>query len=314
MIEKRAFMDLTLAMAIVGSSVAAGAHVVAHLPMHFAMTVRFIAACALLTPWCVFREGRLPRLSLKQWLLVFLQALCGGFLFNVLLLEGLKHTDPGSAGIVASTTPACMALFSWLLLKERPSMRTWLGLGLCVAGLVALRAWDLAGGGDGSEKSASLFGMVLVLGAVVSESMFLLLRKTLPEELSSLAASTVVSLAGLAIFMPLGVWQLGEVEVAAITPLTWLVLLYYGLGISAAAYLLWFRGVVRVPGSVAAVFTGVLPVSGLATSAVFLGAPLTLAHVLGCGLVLAAIVSLSGVRLDFAKRFRNIILLKHPGR
>ena len=109
-----------------------------------------------------------------------------------------------------------------------------------------------------------------------------------------------MSLAGLLLFAPLGLWQARDVDLAAISPQSWLVLLYYGLGISAAAYLFWFRGVQQVSGSVAGVFTAVLPLSALGISALVLGTPVTGAHLLGCALVLGAIVLLSGIRLGRA--------------
>lgn len=295
-----AMCDLALAMAIVGSSITVGAHITdgnAGIPVNLALGIRFVFACLILVPICMLREGKLPRLSLKQWSLVGLQALCGVVLFNVLLLEGLAHTDPGSAGIVTSTTPASMALFSWLLLRERPSLRTWAGVLLCVAGVMALQLSVQRG-----DAEASFHGMLLVLGAVCCESLFLLLRKTLPQDISPLGASAVVSLAGMALFMPLALGALPEADIAAVPLLTWGVLVYYGGGVSAAAYLLWFRGVVRVSGSVAGVFTGILPVSALLTSALFLGKPVTVAHMLGCVCVLAAIALLSGVRLRFSLR------------
>ncbi len=285
-----AYRDLSLAMVIVGSSVVAGKHVVLHLPIHFSLGFRFLIACCLLVPLCRVLEGRLPRLSPRDWGVVFLQALCGAYLFNVLLLEGLKHVDAGAAGIVTSTTPACMALFSWLFLRERPARRVLLGIAASVLGL-ALLASPSAGG-----SGASLWGLTLVLGAVVCESLFLLLRKGLRSEISALGAATAVSLAGLVQFAPLALWQWREQDMAAISPATWGVLLYYGVFISALAYLLWFRGVVRVSGSVAAVFTALLPLSALGFAVLFLGEGIGLRHVAGCLCVLAAIGMLSGVK------------------
>lgn len=291
-----ALRDLTLAMIIVGSSVTVGAHLIgstAGIPVNLALGVRFVTACLILTPVCIIREGRLPRLGFRQWGVVFAQALCGVVLFNLLLLAGLCHTDPGSAGIATSTTPACMALCSWLLLGERPEPRIWLGVVLTVAGLMVLQLPALVGQAGGGE---SWLGILYVLGAVGCESLFLLLRKTLPESLTPLGASTVVSMAGMVLFLPIALVELPGADLAAVPLLTWGVLIYYGAGVSAAAYLFWFSGVVRVSGGVAGIFTGVLPLSALATAALFLGRPITITHIAGCVLVLAAIALLSGIR------------------
>ncbi len=291
-----AYRDLTLAMVIVGSSVVAGKYVVEHLPVHFSLGIRFVVACVLLVPLCRKLEGGIPRLPLRDWGVIFIQALCGAYLFNILLLEGLRHMDAGVAGIVTSTTPACMALFSWVFLRERPSRRILAGIALSVAGVLILAISPERGHG------VSLWGLLLVTGAVVCETMFLLLRKGLRSEISALGAATAVSLAGLVQFAPMAVWQWRKVDLAAISLPTWGVLLYYGVFISALAYLFWFRGVVRVSGSVAAVFTSVLPVSALGFSVLFLEEHLGARQLAGCGCVLLAIVLLSGIRSPWTRR------------
>src|SRR6476659_3905236 len=44
-------------------------------------------------------------LTSRDKLLLILQAACGGFLFNVLILYGMKTTSATSAGIISSITP-----------------------------------------------------------------------------------------------------------------------------------------------------------------------------------------------------------------
>ena len=51
-------------------------------------------------------------LSHKDKLLLFFQAACGGFLFNVLILYGMETTSATSAGIISSVTPIMIFIFS----------------------------------------------------------------------------------------------------------------------------------------------------------------------------------------------------------
>jgi drug/metabolite transporter (DMT)-like permease len=55
------------------------------------------------------------------------------------------------------------------------------------------------------------------------------------------------------------------------------------------AYILWFSGVGKVPASTAAVFTGVMPISTVALSALILGEQITGAHLVGLACVLGGI-------------------------
>ncbi|AMK09765.1 DMT family transporter [Pseudodesulfovibrio indicus] len=284
-----ACVNLSLAMVLVGSSVVAGKIMVEELPVHLASALRFALALAILAPLVLVREGGLPRLSRRTWLKLATQSLCGSFLFTVFLLHGLTLTGPASAGVITSTTPACMGLIAWVFLKDRPHRRAVLGILLSVAGVLVL---NLAGT-DGPGGANPVFGNLLVLAAVVFESLFLLIRKTVPEPLSPLAASTVISGFGLLWFLPGGVVEAASTDLSAISATGWLVVGYYGAFVTVLAYLFWFAGITRVAPSTAGVFTAVMPVSALILSALVLNEPIGWQQLAGCGCVLGSIVLIS---------------------
>ncbi len=284
-----AYSCLALAMIIVGSSVVAGSIMIQDLPVYVASLARFVLAVVLLVPILVVREGGFPRLSLRSWCVFCAQGLCGSFLFTVLLLYGLRLTDPASAGIITSTTPACMGIMGWLFLKERPSLRIAGGVFLSVAGIMLLNLTEA--GSDGS----SVWGNVMVIGAVVAESLFLLLRKWVREPVSPLAAATMVSLFGLLWFLPAGAWELTTLDLAAVSARAWWAVAYYGVFVTVLAYLFWFAGIVTVPAPVAGLFTGIMPVSAVLCSVLVLGQRPDWTHYVGCGCVLVALAVLSDV-------------------
>lgn len=280
-----AYINLSLAMVLVGSSVVAGKIMVDELPVFLASALRFVLALAILIPLVRLREGGLPRISRRSWLMMALQSLCGSFLFTVFLLYGLTLTGPASAGIITSTTPACMGLIAWLFLGDRPSWRVGLGIGLSVAGLAVI---NFVRGGNAMGINP-VAGNLLVLGAVVFESLFLLIRKTVPEPLSPLAVSVIISFFGLLWFLPMGIVEALRTDFAVITLTGWLVVLYYGAFVTVLAYLFWFAGITRVSPSTAGVFTAVMPVSALALSALVLGDPIGWQQFAGCACVLGGI-------------------------
>jgi drug/metabolite transporter (DMT)-like permease len=65
---------------------------------------------------------------------------------------------------------------------------------------------------------------------------------------------------------------------------------YYGVVVTVLAFLLWARGIARVPASTAAVFTGVLPVSAVTLSYLVLGERVLASHLVGAACVIAGIV------------------------
>jgi len=285
-----AYINLTLAMIIVGSSVVAGKIMVAEFPIFLGSALRFVLALIILLPIIKWKEGGLPVMCRRSWLILAVQSMCGSFLFTVFLLYGLKYTGPASAGIITSTTPACMGILAWLFLKDRPSMKTTTGICLSVAGLIAI---NLIQGADPSQNINPVLGNLLVLGAVIFESLFLLFRKTVPEPLSPLAVSTIISLFGLVWFLPMGVYECTTTDLTAVTTTGWLSIGYYGAFVTVLAYLFWFAGITKVPASTAGVFTAVMPVSALVLSIIVLGEPVSIYQLIGCGCVLGGIILIS---------------------
>lgn len=288
----KAYCCLSAAMVIVGSSVVVGRIAALRLPVFLALGLRFAVACLLVLPLLRRREGGLPRLSVRHWAVLFGQTFCGVFLFNVLLLHGLRLTGAATAGIMTSTTPAWMGILALAFLGERPGGRAWLGILLSVAGTLAVTFQGAAP--DATQEAQPLLGGLLALGAVLGEACFLLLRKALPASLSALGAAAAVSLLGLAQFLIPALWQAAAFDWSSLAFRDLVLLLYYGAVVTVLAYVLWFAGVVRVPAGTAGVFTGIMPVSALVLSWAVLDEPLGWRHAAGCAAVLGGIALLSG--------------------
>ncbi|MGE4292114.1 MAG: DMT family transporter [Desulfovibrio sp.] len=285
-----AYLSLAGAMLIVGSSAVVGKVLVAEMPVALSQELRFVLALPLLLALLWRREGGLPRLRPRTWAVAGLQALGGVVIFNACLLCGLKLTSAAHAGILTSVTPASMAVAAWLLFGERLRGRAGLGVFLAVAGVLALTVGDAAlHGFAGALSGRMLLGDLLVLGAVAGETLFLLLRKAVREPVSPLAFSTVMNIYGVLLFLPLAASEALRFDFASVSTRGWLAVGWSSAALSVAAYLLWFRGVVRVSGGVAGVFTGLMPLTAVSLSFLLLGESITWAQLAGCGLVLAAI-------------------------
>lgn len=280
----RAYFDLTMAMVIVGSMTAAGKLVLVEFPVHLSMGLRFLVATILSFVWLFVSEGKLPCVSRHTLMLLALQAFCGVYLTNALMLYGLKLTSAAAAGIITATTPAAMAMLARIFLREPVSRRMAYGVAAAVAGVMVLNLASLEEAGR-----AGLFGNIMMLGVVVAESGFLLIRKGIREKLSPLAATTWVSLIGLLLFLPQSVHESMSFDFAAVSFSGWLLIGYYGAFVSVAAYFFWFRGVVDVDASTAGIFTAVMPLSAIFFSSIVLGEQLGIEHLLGCCCVMAAI-------------------------
>lgn len=276
-------VQLTLAMLLAGSSVVFSKVIATNVPTFLANALILLLASGVLLILIWRLEGRL-RVPRSAWRPLFLQALCGVVLFRVLLFYGLPLTSAASAGILTSATPALATLLAWLVLRERLSAGRVLGVLLTSLGILVLTVPG-ASGGTGSHP---LLGNLMVLGAAGCEAVWTVLSKRSGAALSPLAATTLVTLLALGMFLPLAVREALHFNFMALPLTAGLALLYYALGATVLAYLLWFAGVRQLGAGSAAVYTGWLPVSAVACSALVLRESLTPWHALGLGCVLCA--------------------------
>jgi drug/metabolite transporter (DMT)-like permease len=283
-----AYLQLTGAMALVGSSVVAGKLMAESLPVFLAGGLSSAIGASVLLPFQLRREGGVPALAGRDLLVLFLQAFTGIFLFRVLLLWGLLFTSAVEGGVITSTTPAVVGAISFLFLGERLGPRVATGIVLSVLGIAVLNV--LGSGAGASRGPAPLLGNLLVFGAVVSEALFTIFGKAASERVSPLATAVSASVLSLALFLPLGLYQAVGFDFSSVGFAGWASVVHYGVFVTALGYLLWFGGLAKVPASTAGVFTGVLPVSAVVLSYVVLGEPFSWAHPLGMACVLAAIL------------------------
>lgn len=298
--EPAAYAAMTVSMAIVGSSVVVGKLVTSAFPVFLASALRFALASLLLAPALWLREGGFARrLSRREGWALFGVSLTGVFLFNVCMLYGLRWTTAAASGIVTSATPALIVLFSYLLLGERLDARRIAAMVFTVAGIVAL---GLASGPSSEDSGArardgtSLAGMALVFGAATGEALYTVLGKGLTRSLSPLAIVTGVSLIGFVLFLPIAAIEAVQFPFADVPASAWLLIAYYAVIVTVAAFMLWYYGVARVAANSAAVFTGIIPVAAVLLSYAVLGERFRWGHVLGITGVLAGIACIAWPR------------------
>jgi drug/metabolite transporter (DMT)-like permease len=92
---------------------------------------------------------------------------------------------------------------------------------------------------------------------------------------------------GLLLMLPLGAKALAGFDYAAVPSGIWALTLWYGLSASIFSFWLWMKGIRHVHGSLAGVFSAVLPIAAAAYGIVFLDERPTIAH----GIALACVVT-----------------------
>ena len=250
--------NLSLAMLIVGSSVVCGKLLTQEIPLFLASEIRFILASLLFLPIGIYRR-ELFQISRHDWLILVAMAFCGQVLFTIMLLLGLRYTSGINAGTLTSTTPFFMALIARFCLGERYQKIQLLALLLSLSSILLINYEALA---ELTTSSASqLWGNLLIIGAVLGESCFLLLGKKLHGQISGLELTALLSLLGAVICLPPALTEAMDFAFFALTATDIVAMLYLGWIYTNLAYLCWFHGLKGSSGANAGIYTALMPIS-----------------------------------------------------
>lgn len=287
-----AYAQLAGSMILTGVNVGVAKTLAGALPIAMILGLRCLLAVAVLLPLSLWRDG--PRLPPRGALLnLFWQALLGTVLYNAALLLGLRLTTALEGGLMLAAIPAVVALGAALLLRERLTPRGWAAALLAVGGIGAV---TLARSGGGGSGGGSLAGNALVLLAVCGEAAYALLSKRLAGRMPVLSASLWMQVFSALLLLPAWLpsatpWPGAAGAAGALAdPLLAGLLVFHGLTASVFSLLLWYSGLRRAPAGLAGVFMAFLPASAAVTAVLFLGEPMTTAHLAGFALMLASLL------------------------
>jgi drug/metabolite transporter (DMT)-like permease len=230
-------------------------------------------------------SGQSLRVPREMWFRLVLAAFLNVACWMALMGLALLWLPASEAALIAYTMPVWASILAWPILGERPNLLRVISLVMAFAGLAAIM------GGNGFAASAEKMpGIIMALGGAVGFAVGTVMAKKLPLALPPLSAAA---------------WQIGigclpvaivgllveKSDVAALSNLGWILLVYSTVIQFCVAYVSWFAALARLPASVAAIGTMAVPVIGVVTSAVALHEPL------GIGQIAALIFTLSGVVL-----------------
>jgi drug/metabolite transporter (DMT)-like permease len=284
-------------MALFGSATPLSKMVVDRLPVFTASLVRVAVGALFVLPFLGRGIGRIRSLTRRDWFAVGAIALVGMFGFTVLLLYGMRLV-PGVVGaIVMSTAPAVTATASVLFLSDRWSRNKIVAILLSVAGVVVVNtAGSIGNSASGGELDAGglVVGTAFVFGAVCCEAGYTLIGKVATKRLDPVLTVFLASALAVPLFLiPASILDLREFDLRSVGPSDWAAVLVWGAGTLGLGSILWYKGVQRAEGTIAAGFMGVMPVSALVFSYVLLSEPVVAAHLAGFAVVFAGVVLIS---------------------
>ncbi|SEN30571.1 DMT family transporter [Palleronia pelagia] len=279
--DLRALM-LGLAFAVMWSSAFTSAKfIVADAPPLTALAFRFALSGALAV--IVARAmGQSWNLTARQWRLTFLFGLCQNALYLGLNFVAMRTIDASLASIIASTMPLIVAFVGWSLLGEQLGRQAIAGLFAGLAGAVLIMGSRISGGVDPFGLGLCIAGVLALAAATLSvRGASSGGNVVMVVGLQMLVGAAILSVAGAA----LEPWEVDW------SPSLVIAFLYTTLVPGLAATLLWFVLVGRIGATRAATFHFLNPFLGVAIAAAVLGERIGPLDVLGVAIIMAGILA-----------------------
>ena len=288
-----AYASLALSMTLVGVYVALCKPLVAVIPVFLLAWMRFGIAAVAMASWIKKPADEAP-IDRRTRVFLFLESFLGNFLFSICMLYGISMTSTVSAGVILSAIPATSALMGWYFLKEKMSARLWLSVVLAATGLALL---TLAKAPLQTSDAASalapvnmLLGNLLVFGAVLCESAFVVIGKRLSATISPKRIAAIINLNGFALSTPMGLYIAWQLDFGAVSLTAWGLLVFYALAASVWMVWLWMTGLKTIPASQAGVFAVMLPLTTALIGIAGFGESFSALQALAFGLALLSLV------------------------
>lgn len=226
------------------------------------------------------------RINRRQlpWLLV---AGVGLFLNYWLYSLGLRYTSAGATAVISQIHTVATVLLAAVLLNERLSAAKGLGMTVAMGGvlLVMLRGVFL----QDFVAEERLFGNLLQVGAALAWPLYAIGQsKALQEDRGREVLTPIFTVA--AVLMLLTLPFTGSALLQPPMARDWVVLLFLGLGSTAAAYWLYSLAMLRIETSEAAILSVLSAPIAIGISVWLLGERVTVSAAIGVALVVLGLV------------------------
>ncbi len=248
---------------------------------------RWVIAVAVLAPVA------LPAL-LSQWSVIrrhagvlLLLALTGVAVFQSLVYLGLRSTTAVNGVLLNSSGPLFILLCSWILERERTTLRQVAGMLLSFAGILVILSH-----GEIENVLRFRFGLgdAWLLLAMAVWGVYSVLLKRRPAELSGTGFLFVISVTGVLLLAP------AYAALAIQTPPRWpgmeaaAGVLYMGVAASVLAFICWNRGVATLGANTAGFTLHLLPAFGTVLAILFLSETFHAFHAAGITTIVAGVL------------------------
>jgi len=248
--------------------------------------LRFLIGALVISPFAIYqykKENR--RITIKDVLKLSIPGILNVTLAMQFLQFAVHYGKASLSAIIISSTPIFIAIFAWMILKERPSLLRLIGVILGLGGLVMIIF------GENLELSTALnlpLGIGFGLGAAIFLSLCTVISKKYVQEYGSLMMNVISFITG-AFVLIVYAFISGESLHFEMSAGNILPILYLGTIVTGFAYVIFYEGLKNISVTSGSMFFFLKPVIASLLAYFFLNEHLTLLQVGGIGIILLGI-------------------------
>lgn len=253
-------------------------------PFTFAF-FRFVLSSVVLLTLVLVKRHYIPIEKKDRWRIIGLGILIIPF-NQAMYLVGQSMTGAGHGSLLFATVPIWILLGAIIHLRERPSVRRIVGIVIALAGVIVVMTT-----GAVEISTEYLWGDLIILIAVLAWAYYTILGKPLLRKYGALRVTAYALASGSALYFPFGLYAATRLDYAAAPAAAWWSIVYVALGVSVAAYVLWYWVLKYMEASRVAVFHSIQPLFASGVAYFWLNEPL------GWSFVVGGLIAIGGVIL-----------------
>jgi drug/metabolite transporter (DMT)-like permease len=211
------------------------------------------------------------KIAREDYKRLFLCALTGIAINQLLFLKGLSLTYSIHAALLMLTTPILIVFIAAWILKEKISVLKFIGLGLGIAGATIL-VLSKEKTGNGAN---ALLGDVLIIINAVSYTLYFILVKPLMQKYNAIVIIRWVFTIGLLMVLPFGWGEFTQIRWYRFNETDYTCMALLVITGTFLAYLFNIYGIKKLGASVAGFYIYTQPVFAAIIATIFLNEPLS---------------------------------------
>lgn len=245
---------------------------------------RFVLSAVVLLVITHFRSHK-PPIAKKDYLKIIGLGCLIIPLNQLMYLYGQNLTAAGHGALLFATTPIWLFLAALVFLKEKFVLRRAAGVILGLMGVALIMAY-----GALELGTKYLLGDFIILIAVFAWVAYTIFGRPLVIKYGAFRITAYALSSGTLLYFPFGLYYALRFDYSKPTMGAWLAVLYLALGLSVAAYVLWYWLIKHLETTRIAVFQNVQPIVASVAAFLFLAEPLGWPFLIGGAVVLAGVI------------------------